>query len=159
MTSMATDISPIFGMSLLGLVEWITIIPMIISIVVVLVLVLIHRSQHGLQQRLVSAQLSLMMLEYWDGKKHKDFVDLVELIPLSKVKEDDPRIGSYLSIWEEIAVFCNEKTITNTHMREFFKPDLKAIHDNTVVCGYLKKKHTKTTYHNLWELMEKTCSG
>ena len=118
---MATDISPIFGISLLELVEWITIIPMIISIGVVLALVLIYRSQHGLQQRLVSAQLSLKMLEYWDDSKHKDFADLVELIPLSKVKEDDPRIGSYLSIWEEIAVFCNEKTITNTHMKEFFQ--------------------------------------
>ena len=156
---MVTDISPIFGMSLLGLVEWIAIIPMIISIGVVLALMFIHRNQHGLQQRLVSAQLSLKMLEYWDPLKHEDFANFVELVSNSEVGEDDHYIGNYLSIWEEIAVFCNEKTITNTHMREFFKPDLKAIHDNTVVCGYLKKNHTKTTYHNLWELMEKTCSG
>ena len=159
MTSMATDISPIFGMSLLGLVELIAIIPMIISIGAVLALMFIHRNQHGLQQRLVSAQLSLKMLEYWDPLKHGDFANFVELVSNSEVGEDDHYIGNYLSVWEEIAVLCNEGTITENHRKEFFEPDLQAIRDNTAVCSYLQEKHTKTTYHNLWELMEKTCSG
>ena len=158
-TSMVTDISPIFGLTLLELVEWVTIMAPVISAMAVGALLLIHYRQHGLQQRLISAQLSLKMLEHWEDDKHKNFADFMERVANSEVEEDNPYIGNYLSVWEEIAVLCNEGTITKNHRKEFFEPDLKAMHDNTVVCGYLKKKHTKTTYHNLWKLMEKTCSS
>ncbi|MCY4490784.1 MAG: hypothetical protein OXC46_04890 [Thaumarchaeota archaeon] len=55
-------------------------------------------------------------------------------------------------------MFCNKGIIIENNMKEFFKDKLEAIRNNTVVYKYLEKKHTETTYHNLWELMEKTYS-
>ena len=64
----------------------------------------------------------------------------------------------YLSIWEQIAVFCNEKTITENHFDEFFKHDLQAIYDNRTVYRYLEgEDHTDVAYNNLWSLLQKTC--
>ena len=153
--SLITDISPLLEISLVDRIEWIMIVAWA-SVGSVIALVFIHRSQHGLQQKLVSARLSQTMLEYWVEDKHRDFARMVELVYNSKVEEGDPYIGNYLSIWEEIAVFCNEGTITKTHAKEFFGPDLQAIRDNRVVYEYLKEMHnTKITYNNLWKLIQK----
>ena len=154
-----TAISPVFGLTLLEWADWIALGGALVSAGLVGTLLFIHRRQHSLQRKMVSAQLSQKMLEYWEPDKHRWFVTFVELMPVSDggIKEGDPGIARYLSIWEEIAMYCNEGTITKNHRDQLFVPDLKYIRSNKVVCGYLKKKHTNMTYNNLWKLMEETC--
>lgn len=154
---MATDISPIFGLTLLQWADWVALLGAIFSIGLVVTLLFIHWRQHSLQQKMVSAQLSQTMLEYWQPDKHGWFVDLIKAMPTTEIKEDNKDLGRYLAIWETIAVYCNEGTITKKHRNELFVPDLKNIRNNKAVCGYLKSKYTDTTYNHLWKMMKETC--
>lgn len=70
------------------------------------------------------------------------------------IRKDDSDLIDYLNIWEEIAVFYNEGTITDNHLEKLFGTDLKAIHDNVLVYHYFKTEYTKE-YNNLWELINK----
>ena len=160
--TITTDINPILG-ALLILIDLATIIGagvgILASCIIACTIHSTNKKQLEQQKKIDSARLSQKMLEYWDDKKHKDFSDMVCIVfDNSKMKDDDSRISHYLSIWEEIAVFCNEGIIIKNHMKEFFKGDLEAIRNNTIVYKYLEKKHTETTYHNLWELIENTYS-
>jgi len=142
---------------LIELKELITAMPIVLGLVSITVLLFIHYRQHGLQQKLVSAELSMKMLKYLDEKGHKDFTNPVKLFSISemeKIEEFNARLDSYLEIWEKVSVFCKEGTITKTHRKEFFEADLKTIRLNPMVYDYLKKEHTETTYYNLWKLME-----
>ena len=153
-----TDISSVFELMLIELGEFTIATSIVLGLASITALLLIHYRQHGLQQKLVSAELSMKMLKYLDENEHKNFTNLVESFSISeteKIEEFNARLDRYLEIWEEIAVFCKERTITKTHRREFFEADLKIIRLNPVVYDYLKKEHTETTYHNLWKLMEK----
>ena len=155
-----TNISSVFGLTLIELGELTVATPIVLGLASIIALLLIHYRQHGLQQKLVSAELSMKMLKYLDENGHKDFTNLVNSFSISiskmeKIEEFNARLDRYLEIWEEIAVFCKERTITKTHRKEFFEADLKIIRLNSVVYDYLKKEHTKTTYHNLWKLMGK----
>ena len=128
---------------------------MIIGVGSIIVLVGIHHRQHTLQQKLVSAQLSLKMIKYWDGKDPR-FEAMMRLVPRNQVMELGPDVDHYFAIWEEISVFCNEKTITDTHFNEFFRADLMAIYGNKVVYDYLEKERTDEVYNNLWKLIQET---
>ena len=151
---MGTDISHVFGMTCNELTDLID--PAVaLGLVSIIALLLIHYRQHGLQKKLVSAQLSMKMLKHLNENGHKDFTDLTTSYFGSKAEEIDARLDRYLEIWEKIAVFHKEGTITKIHMKEFFKDDLRTIRWNPLVYGRLEKKHAKTTYHNLWKLMDK----
>ena len=156
---MPTDISPIFGLTLLELAETAVITGALIGIagsgIVAGVVFLVNWLNLRHQKKISSVNVSLKMLEYWEPAKHEVFSAMVELVYNHKVKENNPHIRSYLGIWEDIAVLCNNGTIQKTHVSEFFKVDLQAIRCDKVVYGYLKEKHTKTVYNNLWNLIEK----
>lgn len=151
-----TDISPVFGLTLIELGE-LTAVTIGIGLASIITLLYIHHRQHGLQQKLVSAQLSMKMLKHLDENGHKKFTDPDALQPASEILENNTGVDGYLEIWEEIAVFREEGTITKTHMKKFFEVDLCTIRNGSVAYDHLKDKHTKTKYHNLWKLLEETC--
>ena len=151
---MATDISPVFGFTPLTWMDA-TLVTLVIGVGSIIALLIIHHRQHSLQQKLVSAQLSLKMLKYWDGTDSQ-FESMMRLVPRDYIIKPNPSLDHYFAIWEEIAVFCNEKTITKTHFNEFFRADLMAIYGNKSVYNYLEKEHTDEAYNNLWELIQET---
>ena len=156
---MPTDISPIFGLTLLELAETAVITGALIGIagsgIVAGVVLLVNWLNLRHQQKISSINVSLKMLEYWEEQRHKVFSTMVELVHNHEVEENNPHIRPYLGIWEDIAVLCNNKTIQEAHVREFFVADLRNMREDGVVYGYLEKKHTDTIYNNLWNLMEK----
>ena len=153
---MATDISQTFGLTLLELMEIMTVVAGIGSSCVAVVVLFVHLRQHKIQIRATSADLALKMLEYWSESRYPDFAEFIERLHASKVAEDDPKIPLFLGALEEVAIFWKEGTITDNHVKEFFGPDLRGILKNDPVHNYLKERHKGSTYANLWELLGKS---
>lgn len=131
----------------------IALVGVIASSGLIIALMVIHYRQHSLQQKIASAQLSQKMLEYWKYDKHQDFVITMEGIKKRRggdVPESD--LDYFLPIWDEVAMHCNERTITKTHARMFFLPDLKITCANKSVQEYMKKNKAK--YPHFWKMMQ-----
>ena len=163
MTSMATDISPIFGLPLVGMIE--------IATLIVAVAILVSASVTGYfslenirqtktaierQAKIDSARLSLELLESWSETKYPKFTAFVDRLYENNVREGDPQIPQYLNELESIAILWEEGVITENHVKQFFVGDLKAIRACKPVADYLKENCTGTTYAKLWKLYQKT---
>ena len=173
---MVTEISPVFGWTLLELLE---IAPILISFAILVsaavtggfsyksikqnkIQMIENRVQVAeqlkLQNKIASAQLTWKLLEYWRDEKHSNFTDFMEELYDSKIKEDDPRIADVLQIFEDIAVFCNDESLTENHTKEFFGPPLRIIRESQIMQDHIKKvtADSNLIYLNLRLLFEKT---
>ena len=83
--------------------------------------------QLKLQNKIASAQLAWKLLEYWREEKHEGFTDFMEELYNSKINENDSRIPDVLQIFENIAVFWREKSLTDNHVIEFFGHPLRIV--------------------------------
>ena len=150
---MVTDISPIFGLTLLDLMGILTVVAGVGSLIIAGAIIVVHIRQHGLQVKIASAHLSLKMLGFWTWSVDKGFAKFADKMHAGTVKEGENGIQQYLDILEEIATFWKEGTITYNHVKEFFKPELETIPKNEPVMLFLKEKEKEGAYGNLGELL------
>ena len=150
---MITDISPIFGLPLLGLMEILTILAGVGSIIIAVAILIVHIRQHRLQVKIASAHLSLKMLEFWKSTVDPDFAIFADKMQRKEVDEGNPTIHGFLEALEEVAIFWKEGTITTNHIKEFFKPELETIPRNDPVMRRLKEKREEGAYERLCELL------
>ena len=174
---MITEISPIFGLNLLELIEWIMIAtPIAIIISAIVTGVFSYRSinqsktqakqsreqidtQLKLQNNIASAQLVWSILEYWREEKHDGFTNFLMRLHRSEIKEDDRVIGVVLGIFEDIAIWWKEGTLTDNHVKEFFGNPLVDIRDNKIMQERITKSSKKNPdfiFVNLRALLEET---
>ena len=154
MVPMITEISPIFGLSLLGLVET-TVLSVIVGAIVgigssVIIAYTIHKRNKELleqQKKVNSAQLALKLLESWN----KTNVLMQMLLKMEKpnVKFTDENDVHYmLAPFEDIAVLRKDGTLTETHVREFFGRDIVRINANKSIMKILNEYHKEDPIHN-----------
>ena len=174
---MVIDISPILGLSLLELVEGATIaIPFAIAVSAAVTGFFSLRSirqskaqarqsqiqitkQLEMQNKIASAQLAWKLLEYWREEKHEWFRVLLVKIRESEIKSDDLQIGTVLNIFEDIAIWWQEGTLTDNHVKEFFGNNLRDIRENQVMQDRIKKGinlNSELFFVSLHHLLEKT---
>lgn len=139
----ATEISPIFGLSLLAIMEILTISAGFGSFVVAF---FIWRTQNG-QKNIASANLALKLLKNWNG----DSVFTRMILKLEKpnavfTEKDD--VDFVLATFEDIATLWKSKTLTKTHVREFFGRDIVRINANESIMKILNKYHKEDPIHN-----------
>ena len=167
--SLVTDISQIFGMSLVGMVDIATVIGAAVGGIgsAIIIAKVIHNSNVKLlehhkdllrQQRTVnSAELSLKILESWSERKNPKFTGFLDRLENSTVPENDQDMELFLDVFENIAVFWKEGTLTETHVNEFFSTNLKQIRDNPITSGYLDdlERQNSPLYASLRTLLKK----
>ena len=151
MISVVTEISPIFGLSLLEMVE-IAVLSILVGAMVgigssLIIAYTIHKRNIALlehqkktssdtleQQRIInSAKLSILFLEYWKEEKHEKFQDYLKKIQKSKINILDREISTILTIFEDIAIFWKEGILTDNHVKQFFGNPLRDIRDNVIM--------------------------
>ena len=110
------------------------------------------------QNRIASARLAWKLLEYWREEKHAGFTDFMEELYNSKINENDSRIPDVLQIFENIAVFWHEKSLTDNHVIEFFGHPLRIIRESQIMRERITKASADSDliYANLRPLLEKT---
>ena len=160
---MITEISPIFGLSLLGLVELAVIVGAFVGIVSSLIIArTIHKRNVASleQQRKVnSAELTLKLLEWWDGIN--TFTKLIFKLSKPNAKFTDEEDGVFFALtkFEAIAILLKDKTLTENHVREFFGMDLVRINANESIRRILDEYHQEDidhNYNNLKELLDES---
>ena len=116
-------------------------------------------TQHQSHQHYVkseSAKLCLQYLEFWDTTKHPNMANFFDLVIAGRVRDGDPRINSFLDIFEEISMLRKDGLITENHVMEMFVNNLKAISANPAIYNYMVGEHdNKLTFENVRELHAK----
>ena len=181
---MITEISPIFGLSLLELFELSSLaIPIAIIAAACITGGLSYWSirqsktdslqnkkqmveskkqmakQLKLQNNIASAQLAWNILEYWRESKHEGFTDFLKKLHRSEIDPNDENIGVTLNIFEDIAILWHEKTLTDNHVKEFFGNPLRDIRESPIMQEKIKKvsaQKPELFFANLRPLLEKT---
>ena len=155
---LVTDISPILRLSLLSVLESVSIIASFGSLAVAGVIFYVHHRQHNLRVKVTSADISMKLFEKWRVGKNKEFQVLLDDLYALDIAPDDPRLGLFLNTLEEIAVFWNEDTLTDNHVKEFFGSTLELFTNNPVAYEYFKnerEENPKSNYKNLQDLLDK----
>ena len=156
MITLITEISPIFGLTLLGMME-IAVLSILVGATVgivssLIVAYTIHKRNIALleqqkkassdtleQQRIInSAKLSILFLEYWKEEKHERFQEYLKKIRKSKINILDREISTILTIFEDIAILWKEGTLTDNHVKQFFGNPLRDIRDNAIMQDRIK---------------------
>lgn len=93
------------------------------------------------QQKIInSAKLTLHLYEYWTDEKYRWFREFLRTMHESKIKENNHAIHPSLTIFETIAIFWHEGTLTDNHVKEFFGNSLRDIRDNEIMQDYIEKE-------------------
>ena len=156
---MVTDISPIFGLPLVGLVDIATFVgvgAIAASGVIAYVIYRGNKAQLEQQKKVNSATLALKILENWSESKHPRFTGFLDRLERSEVTKNDPDMDMFLDEFENIAIFWKDGTLTETHVNEFFGTNLEQISANPVTKDYLKdlKDNHSSKYANLRLLID-----
>ena len=120
----------------------------------------IHRTskrQHALQIKATSADISMKLFEKWRIDKNEKFQKLLTDLDDSNVTPSDSRLDPFLNTLEEIAVFWNEGTLIDNHVKEFFGSILECFTDHPVAYRYFKSRreeNPKSNYKNLQDLLD-----
>lgn len=151
------DISPVFGLTLVGTVEFVGIAAGLGSFVVALAIWYGNRRNHEIQINTASANLALKLRKSWSRVKDKDFAEFVRLLhnENAEAEADNPMIGRFLNALEKVAILMDDGVMTKLHVKEFFGRDLQAIHkeENKVVFEQLDKDRKDGAYAHLWNLV------
>lgn len=155
---MITEISPIFGLSLLELVEILDIIAAFSAGIVAGAILFVHRRQHNLQIKANSADLVTRIREDWSMSRNPDFAEFLKKLGNKSVEDGDQMIPRFVRVLEKVAIFADEGTITENHVREFFGGNLRHVTGNKPVHEYLKNEWEKPCPHftKLQKLLEKS---
>ena len=156
---MTTEISPMFGLSLLELVEWFTILtPIAIFTAAAITGVFswwsIRQSNKRMaeqlesQNKIASAKLILELLKKWDGRNTLTLMIYKLEKPNAEFTDKDDGVHFVLGIFENIAILRKDGTLAETHVREFFGTDIVRIDANESVMGILNDYHHEDTEHN-----------
>ena len=157
---MATDISPILGITLLEFIDAATIASICVAIGIfgsIAANVYLSHKERGQTRLAESARLAIELQKEWKGES--EFTSIV-----GKLKErgadfsgERPNVGYVLGVFEDLAILWRDKTLTETHVREFFGRDIVRIGANESVMAILdeaRQKNPKNTYNNLVKLLE-----
>ena len=153
---MVTEISPIFGLSLVELVEHAIIGALMVSIGTLVGVWYWNSKQHKLQVKSTSAQLALKLVEKW----HNDplFCAIVFDLATPDMKfPDKDKVNPVLAVFEDIAILKRDKLLTETHVLEFFGRDIVRINANDsmrIIIDEYHDRDVKHNYNNLKEMLE-----
>ena len=151
---MVTEISPIFGLSLLGILEILTLIVGFGSFCVAFV---IWRT-HCHQKKIASANLVYKYKGAWRvDVKFTDFLVKIK-DPKAKVDPKKDPVYSTLDHFEDIAILWNQDVLDFNQVKEFFGTSLDDINNNKSIMACLhdlNKTSENQYYTNLIELLKK----
>ena len=159
MIPVVTEISPILGLTLLELAEYLTILAGSGSVFIGCAIIWVHCRQHNLQIKANSADLVTRIREDWSMSRNPEFGKFLQKLTNGTVTANDPMIPPFIRVLEKVAIFVEEDTITENHAKEFFGANLKHIIDNKPVHDYLKDKWAEKPhphFTNLKELLDKS---
>ena len=143
MTSWVTEISPIFGLSVLGIMGILTIVAGFGSFVVAFFIWYTHNGQ----KKIASANLIIKYLEPWENDKRFAQMILKLEKPNARFTNEDS-VHFMLAKFEDIAILRKDKTLTKTHVQEFFGRDIVRIDANESVMKILNEYYEKDSAHN-----------
>ena len=154
---MVTEISPIFGLSLLELVEYAVIGAFIVSAATLIMVGYDNYRRHKLQVNSTSAQLCIKLLEKWEDSS--TFTQMISKLekPNAEFTDEEHNVHFVLTKFEDIAILKRDELLTDTHVREFFGRDIVRIAANKSVMGILDEYHSedvRNNYNNLKELLK-----
>lgn len=89
------------------------------------------------QSKTDSALLILELLNPWGMKDFKQL--LSQMADPNITKYDETKLEEFLNRLEIIAVFWKDKTLTETHVKEFFGANIKTVRDDKFIQAYMKK--------------------
>ena len=150
---MITEISPIFGLNLLGIMEILMVIAGFGSFGVAFV---IWRTHIG-QKKIASANLIYKYKGAW--RVDRDFTDFLDKIrnPDMEVDRKDLVVYSTIDHFEDIAILWHEKVLDFNQVKEFFGTDLANIKHNASMMELIEELHQKNIkqyYVHLKDLLE-----
>lgn len=108
------------------------------------------------QTKVESANLILRLKEPWKNTKFKKFLRKLQTNDTEYISEIE--IEEFLNQLEDIAIFYNDNTLTENHVKEFFGVNFKKINENTHVTKIYNKFRDLSphyTYININRLLEK----
>ena len=156
------EISPILGMTLLELVEWVAFATIAagfaaaVGIGISIYNLITSSNESKKQGKVASANLVLELLKPW---RQDEFQKLIDDIYDPTVTEYDERVmENFLNHFEDIAVLEKDGTLSTNHVKEFFGANLKAVRDDERIQSYIKKwtdKNSDYYFVNLRELIKK----
>ena len=136
---MVTEISPVFGMSLIALIETATMAALVSGGMVAGVVLFINYLLLRQRQKIDSINLALKLYEYWDESKWPTFANFIDKLKNSKVAETDKAFISSLDRFEEIALCSEIGALQDEHVKELFNGNLRHLRHDPVIQGYLKR--------------------
>ena len=165
---MVTEISPIFGLTLVGMVEWAAIGAVTGSALIAYV---IHKRNKELleqqkkasserleqQKKVDSARLIRELFMPW--KKNAAFKKFLgELNDPKVTKYDDDMLEEVLNQFEIIATHCDDELLLESHVRSFLSANLRSIRTDEYIQGHIRRlvKINPRTYLYLKDLLEKS---
>ena len=162
---MVTEISPIFGLSLLSMIEWVAIaISSSVAITGFLSWWNTHQSNNRMneqlesQNKIASANLIIKYLKHWEGLGL--FGKMILKLENTDAKfTDKGDMDFMLATFEDIAVFWKDETLTETHIREFFGRDIVRIGANKSIMKHVNEYYQQDiahNYNNLVKLIKKS---
>lgn len=118
-----------------------------------------HFHRQGRQNKIDSGNLIMKLLVPW--RTDTNFIKCLEFIsdPSAVIKKNDQLVLSLLDQFEDIAIFWNDDTLSDNHIKEFFGTNLVNIRKNTSILNFIKEKNNekpKYYYVNLLKLLEKS---
>ena len=154
MISLVTEISTIFGLTLLEMIEYtMFLIPgAIIAAAGItgtfsLISILQNKKNLEMQNKIASASLIHKHLEPWD--KNKRFKQMIlKLETPNAVFTDEDQVHFVLAKFEDIAILRQDKLFTETHVQEFFGRDIVRIGANESVMKILDEYYNEDRIHN-----------
>ena len=154
---MEPQLSPIFDFVLLELIESVAIAGIIATAGLASVIFFVNTRNLNQAKKTDSANLILELLKPW---RQDEFADIVSRLKDPKTKPcNEYEIMQFLNQMEDIAVFWKDKTLAESHVKEFFGDDIKIINENKSVEAYMKKwvdKNSNYYFVNIEKLVKKS---
>ena len=159
MIPVVTEISPILGLTLLGMVEWIAIAIFVSAGVTgVFSLWSIRQSkaqvskQLETQNKIASANLIIKYLKHWDDKDFDEVIVKIEDANAEFSHKHD--VTFVLAVFEDIAVLRKDRMLTDNHIQNFFGRDIVRMRANKSIMKIINEYYDKDPVHNYNNLME-----
>ena len=115
-----------------------------------------YNDEQRRQTKVASANLAYKILGAWRAKE--GFPDLLYKIRDPDAVPDETDAYSALDLFENIAVWWNDGTLDELHVKEFFGTNLNDARNNHTMMGFmqsLRKKDPKHYYVNLDRLLNR----
>lgn len=153
------EISTLFGLTLIELVEHVAIGAISIAVTgltIAIASLWVSSKQTANHSKISSANLILELLQPW---RKDDFQQFLEQLHDPKITEyNEVKLEKFLNQLEDIAIFWKDKTLTEVHVKEFFGANLKTVRDDKFIQNYMKpwiEKNPDYYFVNLTKLIEK----